>query len=211
MAAKVDLYGNSKEEALYPLYLTDAEGKPLDATQNKYVINFAADQLPPVNAFWSITMYDSKSRALVPNPINRYLINSPMLEDLKRNADGGLTLFVQHESPGEDKESNWLPAPAGAFYMVMRLYWPKPDALNGTWTPPLAWPEGTTQQESVPVPEGAGTAQEVKPSVLAQAAEARDGASDSLGRTDRGADWDLHHRCGRGEFGATEFCSQRLL
>jgi len=168
VAAKVDLYGNSKEEALYPLYLTDAEGKPLDATQNKYVISFAADQLPPVNAFWSITMYDGKSQALVSNPIHRYLINSPMLDDLKRNADGGLTLFIQHESPGEDKEANWLPAPKGQFYMVMRLYWPKPDALNGTWTPPLVWPEGKKQQESVPVPEGAGTAQEVKPSVLAE-------------------------------------------
>jgi hypothetical protein len=87
---------------------------------------------------------------------------------LKRNADDGLTLFIQQESPGEDKDANWLPAPEGAFYMVMRLYWPKPDAIGVTWTPPLAWPEGTEEQESVPVPEGAGTAQEVKPSVLVE-------------------------------------------
>ena len=167
VAAKLNLYGNSKEESLYSLYLTDAEGKPLDAGKEDYVINFAADELPPVNALWSLTMYDGKSQMLVSNSIKRYLINSSMLVDMKRNADEGLTLFIQHESPGEDKEANWLPAPKGAFYMVMRLYWPKPDAINGTWTPPLAWPEGTRQQESVPVPEGAGTAQEVKPSVLA--------------------------------------------
>ena len=89
VAAKVGLYGNSKEEALYPLYLTDAEGKPLDGSKDNYVINFAADQLPPAQAFWSVTMYDGKSQTLVTNPINRYLINSSMLDNLKRNADGG--------------------------------------------------------------------------------------------------------------------------
>jgi hypothetical protein len=168
VAAKVDLRGNSKEEALYALYLTGAEGKPLDATQNRYVINFAVNQLLPVKAFWSLTMYDGKSQTLVSNPIHRYHINSSMLGGMKRNADGGLTLFIQHESLEEDKEANWLPAPEGAFYMVMRLYWPKPDALNGTWTPPLAWSEGTQQDESVPVPQGVGIAQEVKPTVLVE-------------------------------------------
>ena len=168
VAAKVDLYGNSKEEALYPLYLTDAEGKPLDASQHKYVINLAADKLPPVNAFWSITMYDSKSQRLVPNPVNRYLINSSMLQELKRNADDGLTLFVQHEPPGEGEKANWLPSPEGAFYMVMRLYWPKANALDGSWIPPLIWPDGAKQRASVSVPEGVGTAQEVKPSVLVE-------------------------------------------
>lgn len=171
VAAKVGLYGNSKEEALYPLYLTDAGGKPLDGSQQNYVINFAADQLPPTRAFWSVTMYDVKSQGLVPNPINRYLINSPLVTDLKRNADGGLTLFIQHETPVDesdsDKEANWLPAPDGPFYMVMRLYWPKAEALDGTWVAPLVWPEGAETQETVSIPEGAGTAQEVKPSVLA--------------------------------------------
>ena len=91
-----------------------------------------------------------------------------MLEGLSRNADGGLTLHIQHESPGKDKEANWLPAPEGAFYMVMRLYWPKPTALEGTWTPPLVWPEGAQRQEPVPGPAGIGTAEEVKPSALAE-------------------------------------------
>jgi hypothetical protein len=81
-------------------------------------------------------MYDGKTQLLVANPIDRYLINSPMLPDLKKNADGSLTLYVQHDSPGADKESNWLPAPAGPIYVVMRLYWPKQEALDGTWQPP---------------------------------------------------------------------------
>ena len=110
VGAKVNLYGNSKEESLYSLHLTDASGKPLDASKEDYVINLAADELPPVNAFWSLTLYDGKSQALVPNPGNCYLINSSMLGDLKRSADGGLTLFVQHDSPDEERESNWLPA-----------------------------------------------------------------------------------------------------
>jgi len=115
VAAKVGLYGNSKEEAFYPLYLTDAAGKPLNGSQQNYVINFAANQLPPAHAFWSLTMYDVGTQALVANPIDRYLINSSMLGDLKRNADGGLTLLIQNEPPtddsGDGKESNWLPAP----------------------------------------------------------------------------------------------------
>ena len=92
--------------------------------------------LPPANAFWSVTMYDGKTQLLVANPLDRYLINSPMLPDLKQNADGSLTLYLQHDSPGADKESNWLPAPAGPIYVVMRLYWPKEEALNGSWRPP---------------------------------------------------------------------------
>ena len=81
-----------------------------------------------MNAFWSVTMYDGKTQLLIDNPINRYLINSPMLPDLKTNADGSLTLYIQHESPGKDRESNWLPAPAGPMFVVMRLYWPKTEA-----------------------------------------------------------------------------------
>jgi hypothetical protein len=92
--------------------------------------------MPPVNAFWSVTMYDAKTQLLIDNPINRYLINSPMLPDLKKNADGSLTLYIQKDSPGRGMESNWLPGPNGPIYLVMRLYWPKEEALNGTWKPP---------------------------------------------------------------------------
>ena len=130
------LYGNSKEEAIYPLYRNDSEGKPLDATTNKYTMKFKAGELPPVNAFWSLTMYNLPQSLMVENPINRYLINSPMLPDLKKDADGGITLYIQNESPGKDKESNWLPAPKGPFWTVLRLYWPKPAAYDGTWKKP---------------------------------------------------------------------------
>ena len=95
-------------------------------------------QLPPVNAFWSLTLYVLPSSLLSANRLNRYLINSPMLPDLKRDADGGVTFYVQHDTPGADKEANWLPAPSGPFFMALRLYWPKPEALEGTWkAPPL--------------------------------------------------------------------------
>lgn len=93
-----------------------------------------------VHAFWSITMYDLPKQLLVANPLNRYLINSPMLPDLKLDADGGLTLFAQHESPGKDLETNWLPAPKGPFFMAMRLYWSKEDALDGNWPAPKLVP-----------------------------------------------------------------------
>ncbi len=81
--------------------------------------------MPPVNAFWSVTMYDGKTQLLIENPINRYLVNSPMLPGMKTNADGSLTLYIQNKSPGKGKEANWLPAPDGPIYLVMRLYWPK--------------------------------------------------------------------------------------
>jgi hypothetical protein len=136
-AAVLGIYGNSKQEAMYPVYAIDAEGKKLDGT-NRYTVRFAPGQLPPVNAFWSMTMYELPASLLVANPLNRYLINSPMLPNLKLDADGGLTLLIQNESPGADKEANWLPAPKGPFIMFMRLYWPKPEALEGKWTaPPL--------------------------------------------------------------------------
>ncbi|MCU1717760.1 DUF1254 domain-containing protein [Pseudomonas sp. 5P_3.1_Bac2] len=137
-SAAFGIYGNSKEEALYPTYFVDAKGKPLDGAKNSYTLHFAADALPPVNAFWSLTMYELPASLLVANPLNRYLINSAMLPQLKRDADGGLTLYVQHQSPGKDKESNWLPAPNGPFWTTLRLYWPKPEALNREWQqPPL--------------------------------------------------------------------------
>jgi hypothetical protein len=114
----------------------------LDASKHKYTVTFPAGKYPPVEAFWSVTMYDGKSQLLIENPINRYLINSPMLPGLKKNPDGSLTLHIQKDSPGADKESNWLPAPNGEMYLVMRLYWPKtvaPSVLpagEGSWQPP---------------------------------------------------------------------------
>jgi hypothetical protein len=136
-AAVLGIYGNSKQEAMYPIYAVDADDQKLDGAK-RYAVRFAPGQLPPVNAFWSLTMYELPSSLLVANPLNRYLLNSPMLPQFKKDADGGLTLLIQNESPGKDKETNWLPAPKGPFVMAMRLYWPKDEALSGKWTaPPL--------------------------------------------------------------------------
>lgn len=140
--AKAGIYANDTLEAAYPFTRTDSAGKTLDGSKADYTITFPPGQLPPANAFWSMTMYDGKTQLLVENPINRYLINAPMLPNMKRNADGGLTLYIQHKSPGAEKESNWLPAPAGPIYLVMRLYWPKTDQPSllpvgkGAWQPP---------------------------------------------------------------------------
>jgi hypothetical protein len=141
-AAKGGLYGNDAVEAMYPYTRTDSSGEPLDGSKHNYTITFPANGLPPVNAFWSVTMYDGKSQFLIKNPINRYLINSPMLPGMKKNADGSLTLYIQKDSPGADKEANWLPAPNDKIYLVMRLYWPRPTPPSilppgeGTWKPP---------------------------------------------------------------------------
>lgn len=137
-SAVLGIYGNSKDEANYPVYFVDSEGKPLDASSNRYEVTFAPGHLPPVNAFWSLTMYELPASLLTANPINRYLINSPMERDLVRGKDGSVTLYIQHASPGKDKEPNWLPAPAGPFFLVLREYWPKPAALDGSWKPPQA-------------------------------------------------------------------------
>jgi hypothetical protein len=140
--AKGGIYGNDAAEAMYPARRTDDGGQTLDGSKHNYTLTFPAGQLPPVNAFWSVTMYDGKSQLLIENPINRYLINSPMLPDMKKNADGSLTLYIQNKSPGADKESNWLPAPNDTIYLVLRLYWPKTEAPSilppgeGTWQPP---------------------------------------------------------------------------
>jgi hypothetical protein len=140
--ALAGIYGNSAEEAVYPLAKHDSNGEPLDGSKHNYTLTFAAGEFPPVNAFWSVTMYDGKTQLLIKNPIDRYLINSPMLPDMKKNQDGSLTLYIQNKSPGKEKESNWLPAPNGQIYLVMRLYWPKtepPSILppgEGTWKPP---------------------------------------------------------------------------
>lgn len=134
--AALGIYGNTAAEAIYPSSANDSAGAPLTGA-GEYTYRFAPGQLPPVNAFWSLTMYELPASRLVSNPLNRYLINSAMLPGLKADPDGGYTLRIQHDSPGPDRESNWLPAPEGPFMVVLRLYWPKPDALNGTWTAPL--------------------------------------------------------------------------
>jgi len=123
--AKAGIYANDPVEATYPLTRTDAAGEPLDGSKHDYTLTVPPGQLPPVNAFWSVTMYDGKTQLLIKNPIDRYLINSPMLPNMKKNEDGSLTLYIRKDSPGADKESNWLPAPNDLIYLVMRLYWPK--------------------------------------------------------------------------------------
>ena len=138
-AAALGIYGNSKAEAVYPVYFVDDAKRPLSG-ESGYELRFAPGQLPPVNAFWSLTLYELPSSLLSANRLNRYLINSPMLPSLKRDADGGVTLYIQHVSPGPDKEANWLPAPSGPFFMAMRLYWPKPEARDGRWTAPRLSP-----------------------------------------------------------------------
>jgi hypothetical protein len=141
-AAQAGIFGNDAVEAMYPLAKVDAEGRLLDCSKASYTLTFPAGQLPPVNAFWSVTMYDGKTQLLVKNPINRYLINSPMLPNMKLGADGSLTIYIQNDSPGPDKQANWLPAPDGPIYIAMRLYWPKttpPSILppgEGSWQPP---------------------------------------------------------------------------
>lgn len=141
-AAKFGIFGNSAEEALYPIVEKDGNGETLDGSKHNYTLTFAAGQLPPVKAFWSLTMYDPKSQQLIDNPINRYLLNSEMLPSMKKNRDGSLTLYIQKDSPGKAKEANWLPAPNGPIYMLLRLYVPTvtpPSILpagHGTWQPP---------------------------------------------------------------------------
>jgi hypothetical protein len=136
MLGTIGIYGSSKQEAMYPIYYVDADKQKLDGA-NRYTLRFAPGQLPPVNAFWSLTLYELPASLLVENSINRYLINSPMLPQLKRDSDGGVTLYIQNDSPGKEKEANWLPAPKGPFSMYLRVFWPKDEALNGAWTAPL--------------------------------------------------------------------------
>lgn len=135
MAAVLGIYGNTAAEAIYPYLRSDSAGAPLDGSHN-YVVRFPTGQLPPVNAFWSLTMYGMPESLLVANPIDRYLINSAMLPSLAQDHDGGYSVFVQHQSPGPGRETNWLPSPPGPFVIVLRLYWPKPDALDGSWKAP---------------------------------------------------------------------------
>jgi hypothetical protein len=138
LAAQLGWGGNDQIEAFYPTARVDANGELFDGA-HAYQLQWESD--PPVNAFWSLTIYDKSydgaAGYLVKNPINRYLINSTT-EGLIRDADGGLTITVQHAEPNDPvRRANWLPAPEGEFYLTLRLYWPKPEALDGTWKPPL--------------------------------------------------------------------------
>ena len=129
----VGIGANQPEDAIYPNLMVDADGHPLTGDA-KYVLHFAKEELPPVGAFWSVTMYDADGFQAA-NPINRFAIGDR--DDLKFNPDGSLDLYFQHDSPGAEKESNWLPSPAsGILGITMRLYAPKPEALDGRWNPP---------------------------------------------------------------------------
>ncbi|KJZ65317.1 DUF1254 domain-containing protein [Pseudomonas fluorescens] len=132
IVAQMGLGANLPEDAIYPLNIGDVEGKPLDGA-NKYVLHFDKGETPPVNAFWSITLYDPEGFQ-VGNALNRFAVSSWM--PFKTNADGSLDIYFQHENPGKDLEANWLPAPKGGFNLTMRLYGPKPEVLNGKWNPP---------------------------------------------------------------------------
>jgi len=130
--ALVGLAANLPADTMYPTTYTDAEGQALSGTK-RYLLHFAKSQIPPVNGFWSVTMYNPDS-FFVPNAINRYALSSWM--PLRYNADGSLDLFIQRDSPGPSSEANWLPTPDGDFNVTMRLYWPNPEALDGRWVPP---------------------------------------------------------------------------
>ena len=126
---------NVPEESLYPTAIADASGQPLNAATHNYVVRFTKEQIPPVEGFWSLTMYDRDSGMLVKNPIDRYSIGN-RTKGLQFGPDGSLTLYIQRQSPGPGKESNWLPAPDGPFYMSLRLYGPRAEVLDGKWMPP---------------------------------------------------------------------------
>ncbi len=128
------MFENTPTEAYYPSVYVDLDGKKLDASSGNYTMTFPKGELPPVDAFWSTSMYDQEKRLLVKNSLNRYKISS--VDKLKTNADGSTTIYLQAESPGKDKESNWLPTPNAPFYMLFRMYQPKIEALNGQYELP---------------------------------------------------------------------------
>jgi hypothetical protein len=141
IVTRLGLGANLPEDAIYPLNLADEAGKPLEGS-NEYTIHFDKGAAPPVNAFWSLTMYDPAGNAY-PNSLDRQAVSSWM--PFKYNADGSLDLYFQNESPGKDKEANWLPSPKGGFNLTMRLYSPKADAITGRWNPPpiVKTPDGS--------------------------------------------------------------------
>ncbi len=134
--ALIGLYGNSGEEAVYPPYFVDSEGHQLNAADHNYVVKFAAGELPPAKAFWSLSMYDGATQLFIDNPLDRYLVNSAMSGDFVFEDDGSLVIHVQKNPPGADREANWLPTPDGPFYLVLRLYLPEQRVLDGEWAAP---------------------------------------------------------------------------
>jgi hypothetical protein len=132
IVAMVGLGANQAEDGIYPLQIADADGEPADGSK-QYAVHFDAGALPPVDAFWSITMYNNDGYQ-IDNPINRYAIGDR--DPLTFNPDGSLDIWVQHDNPGNDRTPNWLPAPAGGFSLCLRLYAPHPEALDGRWNPP---------------------------------------------------------------------------
>lgn len=134
--ARLGLFSDSPQELSYRGYLRDSQGQPLNAGPRTYTLRFAPGQLPPTHAFWSLTLYDARTRGLVENPLGRYQISARQLDRLQMDADGGLTLYLQNQSPGVAKESNWLPTPNGAFYGLLRLYLPQDPVIDGTWQAP---------------------------------------------------------------------------
>lgn len=130
--ACIGLGANLSEDAVYPTCAVDDKNEKLNGT-NKYVLHFEQGQTPPTNAFWSITLYDNEGH-LIDNALHRYAIGDR--SKLQSNADGSIDIYFQNTWPGKDKESNWLPCPAGEFNLTLRVYWPKEELLNGSWTPP---------------------------------------------------------------------------
>ena len=137
LVTAIGLGANRPQDAVYPTSEADADGKTYSGA-NKYVMHFDKGQMPPVKGFWSLTMYNAEY-FFVDNPLNRYTVSAA--NKLKYNSDGSLDLYIQNESPGKDKEANWLPAPKGKFVLMLRLYWPqgtpKPSIIDGTWKPPM--------------------------------------------------------------------------
>jgi hypothetical protein len=137
LVTAIGLGANRPQDAVYPTSEADAEGKAYDGA-NKYVMHFDKGEMPPADGFWSLTMYDG-DYFFVANKLNRYNLSSR--NKFKTNADGSVDLYIQNTSPGKDKEANWLPAPAGKFILMLRLYWPKetpPSIIDGSWRPPAA-------------------------------------------------------------------------
>ena len=135
LVTAIGLGANRPQDAIYPTSEVDADGKPYDGA-NKYVMHFDKGQMPPAQGFWSLTMYDAEY-FFVANKLNRYTLSSR--NKFKTNADGSVDLYIQNAPPGKGKESNWLPAPAGKFILMLRLYWPKetpPSIIDGSWKPP---------------------------------------------------------------------------
>ena len=130
--ALVGLGVNLSADAIYPTAFVDGDGKPLSGA-NRYVVHFDKGQTPPANAFWSLTMYNAQN-FMVENPLDRYDIAGWM--PLTYNADGSLDVYIQRESPGKEKESNWLPSAGEDFSITIRVYWPKPAVIDGRWKPP---------------------------------------------------------------------------